>query len=440
MTPAATVASQAWERRVFDSAAAVLLKASLRPVQVLVAEPSLLFLVALSAMLLHHPEVQLYEIDRIAFILLLASVGGRMALQRRPLNLLTRASWPMIGLTLLALAGVLGQPFDPEVWSVLASKFLVPFALFHLAQLAFTEERDLQRFEIYALLVLMYLSFMAIAFLVGAKVLVFPPFILNESIGFHVDRARGPFLQAVANGVSLNLLGILALHTYRRGRFQGPKILLLLASVPLAIVATMTRAVWLSFTATVVLLFWQCRNPRLRRAFVIVGIIGGVGFTALVTSSQFGESLSDRFEERGPVDFRRAVYAGSWQMFLERPIAGWGFHQMPLQLPRYVSGYTGRTMYPHNTYLELLVEHGVFGFGLYVWLMWELWRLGRGAIPPLERKGFLDQGFHKLWPVLLAVYWVNAAVVVMTYQFVNGLLFTIAGMLAAQRKRADALI
>jgi hypothetical protein len=42
-----------------------------------------------------------------------------------------------------------------------------------------------------------------------------------------------------------------------------------------------------------------------------------------------------------------------------------------------------------------------------------------------------------LWPILLAVYWVNAALVVMNYQFVNGLLFTLAGMLAAQQRRAS---
>jgi hypothetical protein len=42
-----------------------------------------------------------------------------------------------------------------------------------------------------------------------------------------------------------------------------------------------------------------------------------------------------------------------------------------------------------------------------------------------------------MWPVLLAVYWINAATVVMSYQFVNGLLFTVAGMLAAQRRRLE---
>jgi O-antigen ligase len=110
---------------------------------------------------------------------------------------------------------------------------------------------------------------------------------------------------------------------------------------------------------------------------------------------------------------------------------------MPGELPRHVSGYDEKVLYPHNTYLELLVEHGVVGLALYLWLMREMWRLGRGAIPADEKDGFLDSQFHRMWPILLAVYWVNAAMVVMSYQFVNGLLFAMAGMLAAQRRRAE---
>jgi O-antigen ligase len=157
-----------------------------------------------------------------------------------------------------------------------------------------------------------------------------------------------------------------------------------------------------------------------------------------VESGEIDGALGDRLEERGPLDYRAAVYTGGWQMFLERPLTGWGFHQMPDELPRFVSGYKEKTLYPHNTYLELLVEHGVAGLGLYLWLMWEMWRLGRGAIPANEQSGFLDVHFHRMWPIILAVYWINAAMVVMSYQFVNGLLFTMAGMLAAQQRRAEA--
>ena len=213
------------------------------------------------------------------------------------------------------------------------------------------------------------------------------------------------------------------------GRLRGIRAWMLLGSVPLAIVATMTRAVWLSFAGTAAILLWRSSRGRLRSAMLALAFLGAGGL-ALSLLPGFRDALNDRLEERGPVDFRQAVYEGSWQMFLERPLTGWGVNQMPEQLARHVSGYREAVLYPHNTYLELLVEHGIVGLSLYIWLMWELLRLGRRAA---EREGehIFNADFHQLWPLLLAVYWVNAAVVVMNYQFVNGLIFTLAGMLAA---------
>jgi putative inorganic carbon (hco3(-)) transporter len=405
----------------------------------LMAAPSLLFLAALTAMLLRHPDVAFYEVDRVAFVLLLAGVVGRAMVLRQRLFVIERATWPMIGLTGMALATVIRQPFDHETWSLMASKLLVPFTLFHLARLVFTDERKFRQFELFALMVLGYLSFTAIAFLSGAHSLIFPRFILDESLGFHADRARGPLLQAVANGVTLNMLGLLALHAYQRGSARGLKIAILLASVPIAILATMTRAVWLSFAGTVIVLIFLSESRALRRACLGLVLIAAAGLAVVLSSHEMRIALSNRLEERGPVAFRAAVYAGGWDMFLNRPFTGWGFHQMPAELSRHVSGYEEKILYPHNTYLEVLVELGVFGLALYLWLMWELWRLGRGPIPADERDGFLDPQLHRLWPILLSVYWVNATMVVMSYQFVNALLFTMAGMLAAQQRRAQAL-
>ncbi|MGP0018917.1 MAG: O-antigen ligase family protein [Candidatus Sulfotelmatobacter sp.] len=411
---------------------------SLRPLQALMVAPWLHFLAMLTAMLLRHQNVPFYEIDRVAFGLLVLGVVGRAMVLRQRLFVVERIHWPMLGLTVLALATVIRQPFESETWSLLASKCIVPFVLFHLAGLAFTEERRFRQFEVFALVVLAYLSFTAIAFLVGAKTLIFPRFILDESLGFHADRARGPFLQAVANGVSLNILGLLALHAYRRGRMRGLKCAILLASVPVAILATMTRAVWLSFAGSIMTLIFLSNNRTLRRACVGLALMAGLALAVVLSSHKLGGALGDRLEERQPVEFRVAVYTGSWQMFLDRPLMGWGFHQMPAELPRYVSDYKDKVLYPHNTYLELLVEEGIAGLALQLWLMWELWRLGRGAIPAGEKDGFLDSQFHRLWPILLAVYWVNSALVVMSYQFVNAVVFTMAGMLAAQRRRAEA--
>jgi O-antigen ligase len=268
--------------------------------------------------------------------------------------------------------------------------------------------------------------------------LIFPRFILDESLGYHADRARGPLLQAVANGVSLNLLGVLALHAFLRGRIRGLKAALLLGAVPFAILATMTRAVWLSFAASIAVLIFRTHNRRLRRICVALAVVGVFGLLITLSFDDERRALKERLQESGPLDFREAVYAGGWQMFLEKPFNGWGVNQMPAELARHVSGYKEKELYPHNTYLELLVEHGIFGFAIYVWLMWEIFLLGRGTVPRAEHNGLLNRQFHAMWPVLLGIYWVNASLVVMNYQFVNGFLFAMAGMLAAQQRRAKS--
>ena len=143
----------------------------LRPLQAMATAPTVLFLAALTAMLLRHPDVPFYEIDRVAFVLLVLGVAGRAVVTRQRFVVVERATWPMIGLTLLAVASVMEQPFDNQTWCLVAAKFIVPFALFHLAGLVFQEERRLRRFECFALVVLAYLCFTSIAFMVGREVL-----------------------------------------------------------------------------------------------------------------------------------------------------------------------------------------------------------------------------------------------------------------------------
>ena len=426
-----------WDRRGWNhwSLSARALRLILSPLQILMAVPVPLFLATLAAMLLRPPNIQFFPIDRLLFGLLAISVLARAVIERQAILSIERISWPMLALATLALVSVLRQPYEDEIWSILAAKFIVPFALFHLAQLVFTQEARFRHFEGFAVFVLAYLSFTSIAFLAGARSLIFPRFILDASLGHHADRARGPLLQAVANGVSLNLLALVVLHSYRRASMRGTKVVLVLASVPVAILATMTRAVWLSFAGTVVVLIQRSSSRRVRSTGLVLATLGVAALIVGLSMGDFGKTVGDRLREQGPLDYRQAVYAGGWHMFLQHPLTGWGFHSMPTKLPRFVSGYQEKELYPHNTYLELLVEHGVVGLGLYLWLMFEMWRLGRGELPATGH-GFLNRDFHRMWPILLAVYYVNAAVVVMSYQFVNGLLYTMAGMLAAQRRTA----
>lgn len=410
---------------------------ALRPLQWFMTVPSLLFLGTLGVMLFRPPNIEFYSLDRFALAILIFTIILRALMTHQRLPSVGAVALPLLFLTILGFTSVLQQPFDAANWSVFAAKYVVPFVLFHLAGLVFEDSASLGRFETFALITLAYLMFIAIAFAVGARSLIFPRFILDESIGIHVDRARGPFLQAVANGVSMNLLGLVALDSYRRHRLRkGPAIVFMLC-FPIAIAATKTRAVWLSSAAALAVLLIFCRDPRVRRACHAIVLVMLAGAFVAAMFATYGSSLGERFRDASPVDYRVAMYDAGWQMFMEKPLLGWSPSQIQPELSSRIRDFHVETFILHNTYLEMAVEHGLVGLALYFWLLVDLFRIGRAGTFPAPRGTFLDSQFRSLWPLMILVFIVNALFVVMNYQFVSGLLFTLAGMLAAQNRRSE---
>ena len=411
---------------------------AVRPLQILLSEPWLLFVGFLAAALFRPPGYQFFPWDRFVFGLLIFVAALRAFACRETKFLGGTVTWPLLGLLGLSLVGIASHGYDPQTWSVVAAKWLVPFVLFQIAGQLLESPHFLEWFEKFSLLVLAYLIFIAIAFMVGAKGLIFPSFILDEGLGMHADRARGPFLQAVANGVTLNLLGLMALNAYRRRTLKGVLALLILAGLPLAIVATKTRSVWLAFAGSVLLLLIRGPNGRLRRACTALTVAGAMALVACVSVTESNRSLADRLEDRSPVEFRMAVYGAGWEMFQAKPLLGWGADAMQTELAKRISDFHQDEYYFHNTYLEILVERGLLGLGLYCWLAIDLFRVGRKRLLTTGGDGFLDLPFRSLWPVFVLVFLVNGSFVVMNYQFVNGFLFSIAGMLAAQNRVCEA--
>jgi putative inorganic carbon (hco3(-)) transporter len=412
-----------------------------RPLHALMIAPALLFLFTLTVMLFRPADYRFHSYDRFAFVLLIFVVLLRSWTMRIPVRIVAPVILPLSCLLALALYDAISQPYDPETWGVLAAKWLVPLGLYVLAGHIFEDARSRRQFEIFSLLVLAYLCVIAILFLIGATDFIFPRYILDEGLGIHTDRARGPFLQAVANGLALNMLGLLAMDSFRRHRLPKVPAILLLAALPLAIVATKTRAVWLSFAGSILWLMFFSPSRCLRRTCLCLVLAGGLGVAALFSSGDSHMSLKERLEASGPVTFRMAVYQAGWEMFQKKPISGWGSMAMQAELSSRITDFHQEEFYFHNTYLEILVQYGVVGLALYVWVIVDLFRLGRrrpGTDLPTDR--FLDGQFRSLWPLIVAVYLLNASFVVMNYQFVNGILLTLAGMLAAQNRRDQAKI
>ena len=401
----------------------------IRPLHLALAYPSILYVAAISVFLFRPPDLFSFYADRLAFGVLVFSVALRTMALRDKLPFFPGLTLPMLALTTLAVLRALREPFDAQLWSIVASKFIVPFVLFHIAALVFRGPSERRHFEIFVALALAYLVFIAIAFLCDARSLIYPRFILDESMGFHPDRARGPFLQAVANGVSLNLLGVLVLVLPQKGK---KFVWLLWLALPVAILATMTRAVWISFALSSLVLGFRLIRRRLLTAVILAVVAGLVAGIALgVSKHSLQDALSDRTSERGPVEARMAVYNAGWAMFEERPLTGWPAGRMYAELGRRMEGYHLRIFYVHNTYLAFLVEFGWPGLALYVVLVFNLFHLARKNV---RGEPAAVAALRRAWPIFLFVYLINACFVDMTYQFVIGLLFTVAGMLCAREE------
>lgn len=394
---------------------------AVRPLQALMAAPSLLFVATLTLMLFRPANVGLLPFDRLAFFVLAFVVLLRILLRKDEMPVCLSLTLPMLGLSALALSGNWTHTYDPEMWSVVAAQFLVPFAMYHFASSVFVTEDSVRHLERFCLLTLAYLCFISVAFLAGQTQLVFPRFILDAGVEMHADRARGPLLQAVANGVTLNLLGLLAFEIYRRKRMAGMVAGALLLLWPLAIFATMTRSVWLSAALSLCAVSLLKQGARLPRFSLIGPLAALVVISAIAVSSRAASSSQERFEDRGTVDFRWAVSELSWQMFREKPLLGWGQGEFAREIETRMSEFRPETYAAHNTFLDILVEHGMVGLFLYLWIITSLFRLSRNS-----------QWLQYTWPICLGVYLVNACCVVMNYQFVNALLFTFAGVMASQ--------
>jgi len=219
---------------------------------------------------------------------------------------------------------------------------------------------------------------------------------------------------------------------------RGLLALLFAAALPVAILATKTRAVWASFAGSLLVVPFFSSSSKVKRACLCILVASGICITTFLVFGDTNTSLSDRLQERGPVEFRMGMYAAGWEMFLDKPLLGWSADSIQPELARRISDFHPPYFLFHNTYLEIAVKHGLLGLALYVWVIIDLFRLGarRRKFVPAPDGNFLDAEFRSLWPVLVIVYLVNASFVVMSYQFVNGLLFTIAGILASQNRRA----
>lgn len=247
----------------------------------------------------------------------------------------------------------------------------LPMALFCVAPVAFGTERR-RRILLWTIVGMgAYLAVTALLYRFGPRALIVPQYIVDQSVGIHFDRARGPFVEAVANGIALFQCGVAAvllgaITPNRRVRIFAAAVTL---GCAVGIMFTLTRSVWLSSGVAIVVTLLSIRE--LRRYFVPAALLLVVSVsTALAVVPGLAEDVRNRRDDRLPVWDRRNSNRAALEMLADRPLVGFGwftFTEHSREYMRLGPDYplTRVGLQEHNVYLSNAVELGLVG--LVVW-------------------------------------------------------------------------
>jgi O-antigen ligase len=335
-------------------------------------------------------------------------------------------------------AGTLRQ--HDGLYGLLDRLGIVPFLLFGVAPLVFGTER--QRTILLGTLVALggYLGVTALAEGLGLDGLVFPRYILDPTIGIHLDRARGPFVEAVADGLALFACGVAAAVAFTRWRSRRARGLAL-AVVALDLVGvllTLTRAVWLA--AAIVPLVVLLSSPRLVRYALPALLVGAlVVGAAYATVPGLSQKAGERSRSERPIWDRVNTDEAALRMVAERPVLGFGWDRFRADSGAYMRQnadfpITGVGIPVHNVPLSHAVELGLLGLAL-----WAL-AFAAAVLAPALRRGPPALEPFRLALLALALSWLVVGMFgPLGYAFPTLLLWTWAGIVHGARTTEEAV-
>jgi putative inorganic carbon (HCO3(-)) transporter len=410
------------------------------------ARPSLIMSLALVLMCLSGYWVDLaapLPIDRLAIALSLGLVLARPEMRAKLfLRLRQPLTWLLALLALYTIvsamrAGTLTQ--EESLYTMLDSLGIVPFALYVVAPVVFETERDRDILMTTLVCLGAYLGLTAMFEMFHVSALVFPKYILNPNIGIHFGRARGPFVEADANGLAMFACAVASVIAAVRWR-GTPKATFALGVVALCafgILLTLTRAVWIgSAIGCVVTLLAFAPLRRYVVPVVLIGAVGAVGALTLVPG--LSGDATKRSDELRPVWDRLNTDAAALRMVQAKPLTGFGWHTFQENSPTYLrqaSSFplTGSGLIVHNVFLARLSELGLIGTLMFVIAFG--WAIGGSAI----RAGPPEMLAWKMGLVAIAIDWVVVAnFVQITYAMPTALIWLWAGMISPVPRDATA--
>lgn len=372
-------------------------------------------------------------VERLCCLVLLLAMaamayGGRVARGLdRSLDLLLAA---FLGLCLVSMAihGFLAaRPGLAKPWFLFMEGYLLPFMSFFCVKYFLASEDD-DRCLVRGLYIL-GIVIVGIALMegFGLRDYVLLRYVAAKSILLHLDRARGPFLNAAFTGLALciGLAAGLMLLPLTRLPWRLAHLGLLALFVP-AIYFTRTRSVYLAFVAIGlgVVLALRTTYPRWKVYALPLCLVG------LFLALNAGRFASDERTTGGLAQMREIAIRfeladKSRAIIGEHPLFGLGLAQFRSTAVASVD----ETEYQHNHLIGLAAELGLVGLAVYLGILWQIFRRLFRLFPVFPEQRFYNANLLFLVGLaLLANLISNSFVEPSLHAFANINFFLFAGL------------
>ena len=289
-----------------------------------------------------------------------------------------RVRWRLVHAVLAAMVlFAIASAVAFDVWRTSLAQFalldrlLIPFVLFTVAPVVFSGVRSRDLLLKVLVVLGLYLGVTAVFEVAGPTQLVLPRYIMDSSIGIQFGRARGPFVEAEADGLVMAVCGFAA--GLAMTRFRGAwRLVSVAAAVACAVgvLFCLTRSVWIGTVLGMVVAGFAVR--RLRLFLVPAAIVGALGVTALVDRVPgLADKVLGRAESQGPVYDRLNTNAAALRIVEARPLSGVGWSRFIDVAPDWVRQapdypITNIVLEVHNVFLGRAAELGLVGAVLFV--------------------------------------------------------------------------
>ena len=342
--------------------------------------------------------------------------------------------WLMLLLILYAVgsAAWVGTLTDHQsLFALLDRLGVVPFLLYLVAPTAFRTPRQRRILAVGLLILGAYLGLISLFEAVGLRRLVIPQYILNPALGVHAGRARGPFLEAGANGLALFVCVVAAALTWSWWRDWRMRALVVgvIVLCTAGILFTLTRQTWLAAAGGTGAAMLASRGLRRWLPLTALPAVLIVAFS-LAFVPGLNRSFQQRTSSQTPLWDRLNSDAAALRMAEARPALGFGWGRFGTDSVPY---YRLAATYPltsvgeaHNVVLSNASELGLVGLGL--WLVIVL----LAVVTPASRRVSLEIEPWRIGLIAIVVAWfLQLNFTPLDYAFDNYVIWIWAGIVVA---------